>query len=92
MSSSVKIIEYGICLRAVSAVNFGFAGINISPCAIPITPLGVGIFPQGVNINPIGAYITPIGVNVQPQVCLLCQCASCACLYGGNSRMCFTVI
>jgi len=64
--------EDACCLCAVAAIQFGFTGLSISPCAIPITPIGVGIFPQGININPIGAYITPIGVNVQPQVFHLC--------------------
>lgn len=59
-----------VCFRAVAAIQFGFAGVAVAPCAIPVTPLGVGIFPQGVNINPIGAYITPIGVNIQPQASL----------------------
>ena len=61
-------IERCVCICAVDAISFSFAGLSVSPCAIPITPLGVGIFPAGVNIQPIGAYIVPEGVNVQPQV------------------------
>lgn len=53
---------------AVAAIQFGYTGLSISPCAIPITPTGVAIVPQGVDINPVGVYITPEGVNVQPQV------------------------
>lgn len=30
----------------IAAIQFGFQGVSVSPCAIPITPLGVGIFPQ----------------------------------------------
>ena len=54
--------------ESIAAIQFGFTGLSITPCAVPITPAAIGIFPQGVNINPIGAYITPIGVNIQPQV------------------------
>ena len=54
--------------ESIAAIQFGFTGLSVTPCAVPITPAAVGIFPQGVNINPIGAYITPIGVNIQPQV------------------------
>ena len=54
--------------HAVAAIQFGFQGVSVSPCAIPITPTGIAIVPQGVEINPIGVYITPEGVNVQPQV------------------------
>ena len=54
--------------HAVAAIQVGFTGLSISPCAIPITPIGVAIVPQAVDINPIGVYITPLGVNVQPQV------------------------
>ena len=54
--------------ESIAAIQFGFTGLSVTPCAMPITPTAIGIFPQGVNINPIGAYITPIGVNIQPQV------------------------
>ena len=30
----------------IAAIQFGFQGVAVAPCAIPITPLGVGIFPQ----------------------------------------------
>ena len=30
----------------IAAVQFGFQGVSVVPCAIPITPLGIGIFPQ----------------------------------------------
>ena len=30
----------------IAAIQFGFTGLSVTPCAIPITPLGVGIFPQ----------------------------------------------
>lgn len=29
----------------IAALQFGFAGISVAPCAIPITPIGIGIFP-----------------------------------------------
>ena len=66
----------GLTLQeSIAAIQFGFTGLSITPCAVPITPTAIGIFPQGVNINPIGAYITPIGVNIQPQVpSLATQC------------------
>ena len=31
---------------SIAAIQFGFTGVGVAPCAIPITPLGVGIFPQ----------------------------------------------
>lgn len=30
----------------IAAIQFGFTGVSVAPCAIPITPLGIGIFPQ----------------------------------------------
>ena len=30
----------------IAAIQFGFSGVSVSPCAIPIVPIGIGIFPQ----------------------------------------------
>ncbi len=30
----------------IAAIQFGFTGLSVAPCAIPIVPTGVGIFPQ----------------------------------------------
>ncbi|CAL5221431.1 g3619 [Coccomyxa viridis] len=51
----------------IAAIQFGFTGLSVAPCAIPIVPTGVGIFPQGINIQPEGFNIAPTGVNIQPQ-------------------------
>lgn len=31
---------------SVAAIQFGFAGLVVAPCAVPVVPIGVGIFPQ----------------------------------------------
>ncbi|CAL5227028.1 g9922 [Coccomyxa viridis] len=52
---------------SVAAIQFGFAGLVVAPCAVPVVPIGVGIFPQGISIQPVGVDIAPTGVNITPQ-------------------------
>ncbi|CAK0759021.1 hypothetical protein CVIRNUC_002665 [Coccomyxa viridis] len=51
---------------SVAALNFGFTGVGVSPCAIAVSPVGVGIGATGINIAPQGISIAPTGVNVGP--------------------------
>lgn len=36
---------------SIAAIQFGFAGVVVVPCAVPIVPIGVGIFPQVWLVN-----------------------------------------
>ena len=37
---------------SIAAIQFGFAGVVVVPCAVPIVPIGVGIFPQVWLVKP----------------------------------------